>query len=99
MPCIENMDVAFMERLETSGSGLSFDVTALDRAFAYPTLIVTGRQDNVIGYLDAWSILEAYPRATFAVLDRAGHFLGLLERSDLFSNLVCDWLDRVSQET
>jgi pimeloyl-ACP methyl ester carboxylesterase len=99
LPCIENMDVEFMERLEKSGSGLSFDVTTLDRSFEYPTLIVTGRQDNVIGYRDAWSTLEAYPRATFAVLDRAGHFLGLAEQRDLFSTLVCDWLDRVGEAT
>jgi len=43
--------------------------------FLAPTLILTGRQDNICGYRDAWEVLELYPRATFAVLDRAGHIL------------------------
>jgi pimeloyl-ACP methyl ester carboxylesterase len=98
-PSLETMDVEFMERLEKSGSGLSIDVADLDRSFEYPTLIVTGRQDNVIGYVDAWSILEAYPRATFAVLDRAGHFLGLSEQRELFVALVADWLERAGEST
>ena len=36
-----------------------------------PTLVIAGRQDVTAGYRDAWHILESYPRATFAVLDRA----------------------------
>jgi pimeloyl-ACP methyl ester carboxylesterase len=59
-----------------------------------PTLIVTGRQDTTAGYADAWSILDDYPRATFAVLDQEDHVLpgrGL----ELYRALVTDWLDRV----
>jgi pimeloyl-ACP methyl ester carboxylesterase len=64
--------------------------------FPAPTLFVTGRQDNICGYRDAWELLELYPRATFAVLDRAGHLLrGEQER--LFSALVDEWLDRVEE--
>jgi pimeloyl-ACP methyl ester carboxylesterase len=74
----------------------SFDVDALPEPFPSPTLIVTGRQDFVTGYLDAWGILEDYPRATFAVLDRAGHMLAG-EQPDLFRALVGEWLDRVEE--
>jgi hypothetical protein len=38
-----------------------------------PTLIIGGRQDARVGYDDAISVLPQYPRATVAVLDRAGH--------------------------
>jgi pimeloyl-ACP methyl ester carboxylesterase len=47
----------------------------LDSPFESPTLIITGRQDRVTGYQDAWDLIENIPRATFAVLDRASHFL------------------------
>jgi pimeloyl-ACP methyl ester carboxylesterase len=44
-------------------------------AYANPTLILAGRQDATVGYAGSWRLLEHYPRATFAVLDRAGHGL------------------------
>jgi len=74
----------------------SFDVDALPAPFPAPTLILTGRQDAVVGYRDAWEILENYPRGTFAVLDRAGHFASV-EQDALFRALVGEWLDRVDE--
>jgi len=64
--------------------------------FEKPALVVVGRQDSVTGYRDAWSLVEHYPRATFAVLDRAGHALHIEQRG-LFETLVGDWLDRVEE--
>jgi pimeloyl-ACP methyl ester carboxylesterase len=64
--------------------------------FGQPTLHLTARQDDVVGYSDAWSRLDHYPRATFAVLDAAGHNV-LLEQLGLCSALVGDWLERVRQ--
>ena len=61
-----------------------------------PTLILAGRQDAMVGYRDAWKILENYPRGTFAVLDRAGHNLQI-EQETLFNALVNEWLDRVEE--
>lgn len=59
-----------------------------------PTLIVTGRQDSAVGYARAWKMLGHYPRATFAVLDGAGHALPH-EQPELLRALVSEWLDRV----
>ncbi len=73
----------------------SFDVDALDRPFDKPTLIVTGRQDSSVGYADAWRLLDVYPRATFVIFDRAGHFLE--EKKSLLMPLVNEWLDRVEE--
>jgi pimeloyl-ACP methyl ester carboxylesterase len=64
--------------------------------FERPALIIAGRQDSVTGYRDAWGLLEHYPRASFAVLDGAGHSLHL-EQSGLFEALVGEWLDRVEE--
>ena len=65
-------------------------------AYAKPTLILAGRQDATVGYAGAWRLLEHYPRATFAVLDRAGHGL-LHEQVGLVSALLAEWLDRVDE--
>jgi pimeloyl-ACP methyl ester carboxylesterase len=61
-----------------------------------PTLLVTGRQDSAVGYAQAWTLLEQYPRATFAVLDAAGHALPH-EQPQLLRALVTEWLDRVAE--
>jgi pimeloyl-ACP methyl ester carboxylesterase len=74
----------------------SFDVDAISEPFGAPTLIVAGRQDSNVGYRQAWEILETYPRATFVVLDRAGHLLEL-EQEQVLAALVREWLDRVEE--
>jgi pimeloyl-ACP methyl ester carboxylesterase len=74
----------------------SVNVDALHEPFEKPTLIVMGRQDSYVGYRDSWAILEIYPHATFAILDRAGHFIGRPhEQRILFIALINEWLDRV----
>jgi pimeloyl-ACP methyl ester carboxylesterase len=65
--------------------------------YPHPTLLVTGRQDSSVGYARAWELLEQYPRATFAVLDRAGHALPH-EQPELLRALVTEWLDRVREQ-
>jgi pimeloyl-ACP methyl ester carboxylesterase len=97
-PASETGDQAFQAKIREhpENYAFSFDVDALPKPFPAPTLIVTGRQDSDVGYRDAWEILENYPRGTFVVLDRSGHFLGI-EQEDLFHTLVCEWLDRVEE--
>lgn len=89
-------DEDFLTRLQTHGYPFSFDVDAASAPFEKPTLILVGRQDGIVGYRDAWEILENYPRGTFAVLDRAGHNLQI-EQETLFNALVNEWLDRVEE--
>jgi pimeloyl-ACP methyl ester carboxylesterase len=98
MPAIQVADMEFLTKIRPNPEnyGFSFDVDAHSEPFTAPTLIVTGRQDSSVGYHDAWTILENYPRATFVVLDRAGHGL-YVEQEDLFNALVNDWLDRVEE--
>lgn len=66
--------------------------------FTRPALILTGRQDASVGYADQFALLPHYPRATFAVLDVAGHNLQF-EQPALFDTLMLDWLDRVAAES
>ncbi|MET1073644.1 MAG: alpha/beta hydrolase [Umezawaea sp.] len=64
--------------------------------FTRPTLIVVGRQDAVVGHVDQYALLPHYPRASFAVLDVAGHNLQF-ERPELVGALVADWIGRVAR--
>ncbi|MCL4250736.1 MAG: alpha/beta hydrolase [Anaerolineae bacterium] len=93
IPALAAADQDFVQRLD-SVPGFAFDVDALDEPVSAPALIVAGRQDSVCGYREAWSILDNYPRGTFAVLDCAGHML-TREQKTLFDALASEWLDRV----
>lgn len=63
--------------------------------FDKPSCILVGRQDNSVycHYSQAYELVEKFPRATFAVLDGAGHILQI-DREPLFRQLVIDWVDR-----
>jgi pimeloyl-ACP methyl ester carboxylesterase len=89
-------DEAFVEKIRYGQYGYSFDVDNLLQPFSKPVVILTGRQDHVAGYRNAWRILENYPRGTFAVLDRAGHNVHI-EQNKLFEALIGEWLDRVEE--
>jgi pimeloyl-ACP methyl ester carboxylesterase len=91
-------DAAFCDaiRPDPKRYDLSFDVDDLPQPFMGPSLILAGRQDTNVGYRDAWSIVEGYPRATFVILDRYGHS-PTLQNAELFRMLVRDWLDRVEE--
>jgi pimeloyl-ACP methyl ester carboxylesterase len=94
-PAVAIADHAFLKRLRAHYA-FSFEVNALPVPFAAPALILTGRHDNWEGYREAYALLDAFPRATFAVLDRAGHALAV-EQKSLFRALVSEWLDRVEE--
>lgn len=94
---VQIADHPFNDQLEESAP-FSFNVDTLPIPFAAPTLIMTARQDFLCGYHDAWDLLANYPRATYAVLDRAGHFLNI-EQDALCHTLMREWLDRVREDT
>jgi len=76
---------------------ISFNVDALEKPYMKPTLMLAGRQDSIVGYRGLWQIIEMYPRASFILLDRAGHDLQI-EQDVLFTEAVKDWLIRVVAE-
>ncbi len=96
LPGLRLADTEFLESLRSSGYGFSFDIEKHDRRFDKPALMLLGRQDSGVGYKDAWDILDNYPRATFAVLDRAGHCLES-EQHEIFNCMVSEWLHRVEE--
>jgi pimeloyl-ACP methyl ester carboxylesterase len=94
-PASVNADREFLKRL-VKNYAFSFNVDSLTQPFPAPTLILTGRFDHWCGYREAYKLLDNYPRATFAVLDRAGHALAT-EQKSLFQALTSEWLDRVEE--
>jgi pimeloyl-ACP methyl ester carboxylesterase len=94
-PAFEVADHAFLEKMRGSRN-FTFDIDMLPEPFDKPALFLLGRQDATTGYAEAWKILEDYPRATFVVLDRAGHGLGA-EQKQLFESLTNEWLNRVEE--
>lgn len=94
-PGVQMADRAFIERV-AEHDAFSFDVTAFAEPFSAPTLVLAGHQDSLVGFADAVALLEHLPRATLAVLDRAGHAVAE-EQKPLFRGLVGEWLDRVEE--
>jgi pimeloyl-ACP methyl ester carboxylesterase len=93
-PGVALADQAALERI--AGRWQLATVPEHGPAYANPTLILAGRQDATVGYVGSWRLLEHYPRATFAVLDRAGHGLPH-EQVGLLGALLEEWLDRVGE--
>jgi len=48
----------------------------------------------VVGCRNHWQLLENYQRASFVILDKAGHNLQI-EQDILFNELFKEWLERV----
>jgi pimeloyl-ACP methyl ester carboxylesterase len=97
MPAYRAADRAFLERLEARYLFTQPPATE-PCVHAGPSLILTGRQDATVGFRAAWNLLAEFPRATYAVLDLAGHHLGRIEQPELFRHLVAEWLDRLERE-
>lgn len=88
-------DLTFLGRIQGDASTYALRDDPAAR-FEGPTLIVTGRQDTTTGYADTWSILDDYPRATYAVLDQEDHFLPVRAHA-VYQALVAEWLDRMEE--
>lgn len=94
-PGVSAADDEAMERLENRYV-LPEVPEEVARPYAGPTLIVTGRQDHVVGFHDQFQLAtQSYPAATYAVLDGAGHNVHL-DRFEESSALLRQWAARVA---
>lgn len=94
-PGIVAADEAAMDRIAKQYLFAEEPEVAWPDAFTLPSLFIAGRQDHVVGYRDAWAHIEHYPRATYAMLDAAGHNVHL-EQPAVTAALVTEWLARVA---
>jgi pimeloyl-ACP methyl ester carboxylesterase len=93
VPGVKRGDKPFLDKFFATGYPLSWGVDDVVKPYEFPTLIITGKFDDSVGYRDAWSILENFSRGSFVVLDEAGHMLPI-EKEELFVGLVDEWIGR-----
>ncbi|MDQ0268248.1 alpha/beta fold hydrolase [Cytobacillus purgationiresistens] len=86
-------DPMFLAKVQ-QGYGFSFSLEGV--GCDKPSIFLLGKQDSVVGYKDAFELLDHFPRATFAVLNRAGHNLQI-EQAGLFHSHISEWIDRVEE--
>ena len=67
----------------------SFDVDERIKNIKYdkPVLFIAGRQDACVGYEDLWKISLDYDKASFILLNNAGHNLQI-EQEEIFTNIL-----------
>ena len=87
-------NASFLRYLMFKGYDFSPDVDKFEKPFEKPTTFIMGRQDNVVGFKDAFRILDNFPGASFIVLDGAGHNVQI-EQDKIFNEIVAEWIDRV----
>lgn len=62
-----------------------------------PSLLLTARQDSVVGYTDQMRLIAHYSRMALVVADRAGHNVHI-DRPELVRGALADWVDRMERE-
>lgn len=97
LPGLKIANYSFLENSLGQHVPYSSNVDLIEEPYTQPTLMIMGRQDSAVGYCDHWQLIENYARASFVVLDKAGHNLQI-EQSALFNELVKEWLNRVIEE-
>jgi pimeloyl-ACP methyl ester carboxylesterase len=63
-----------------------------DPSFERPACFFLGRQDSSVGWRDALRLAGRYPRASFHILDAAGHN-AQIERPEAFAAAFSAWLE------
>lgn len=94
-PGIAAHDEEFAARLLTDYDPSTPPESSFGR-FDKPALVITGRQDDSVGYRDQFELLDAYPQMTYAALDGARHNVHL-DQPAITRALFLDWLDRMAQ--
>lgn len=88
----KSVDKDFTEKYERDGYGFSFESELRRIEFNKPLYVITGRQDNCVGYKDCKALLAHLPQTVFRCLDHAGHNLQL-DQKDAFNQFFSEWLE------
>jgi len=96
LPGIKAANTEYLMKLRGLGFAFSYDLNNVRMFFQKPSLIITGRQDHIVGCLDALDLLDFFPKTDFVLLDSAGHNLQF-EQEEAFNFLVNHWLDRIEK--
>jgi pimeloyl-ACP methyl ester carboxylesterase len=92
VPVLGRFDAEGLERM--SGDWKLDPSPEAGPPYEKPTVILTGRRDNFVGYRGQWQLMDHYPRATFATIEPAGHALPH-EHPSIVEAILAAWLDEV----
>lgn len=93
LPGIRAFDREAYARLE-SRYWLKIDPEKAFVSFAGPTLMVCGRQDQIVGFEDQKAVLWHYPNAQYEVVDNAGHNV-YVDCPERVGALLRDWSQKL----
>ena len=79
------------DRLRRADPRLRPDEGAFDPVFEGPACFFLGRQDRSVGWRDALRLADRYPRASYCIVDGAGHN-AQIERPAEFARAFESWL-------
>ena len=97
LPGLKIANYDFLEHTLRGDKAFSFEVDKVEIPYEQPALFFMGRQDCAVGYRDQWRIIENFTRASFAIMDKAGHN-AQIEQDVVFTALVKEWLERAKAE-
>lgn len=98
MPAYRVADYEFLARFNEHYL-LPPELREASETFKQPSLIALGHQDSTVGFARQLCLMGEFPRATFAVVDFAGHYLGRIERPHVYNALIADWIERMDLES
>ena len=78
--------------IRSSGDLLRGDVTALLPKITAPTLLIWGRQDNLVPLITGEAMQKGIAGSQFQVIEHAGHVL-MWDKPDIFNRTVLDFLN------
>ncbi|SBW22277.1 hypothetical protein FDG2_2407 [Candidatus Protofrankia californiensis] len=96
LPGLKAYDRRFGEALRGAFVPACADEFEKDR-FDRPALLVTSRQDTVVGWLDQQRLLTDYSRLESVLLDSSGHNPHV-DRPAMFEQCFREWLRRVEEQ-
>lgn len=87
----------FMDNYKKHGYSFKEDIDQSETLFTAKTVFVCGREDIVVGYMDAVRLSSKYQYCDVHILSGAGHFLER-EKQEKFELLFTDWLTKINSE-
>jgi len=94
LPAYKIVDTQFTEKYRKKGYALSSEAKFCELQFAKPITVLVGRQDESVGYEDAWDRLKHLPKLTYTALNGVGHLMQI-ENPEAFNFLLKDWLGKI----
>lgn len=96
LPGLLRADKMFVNDYQSNGYALSFEADFNQNNYDRSVTFLTGKQDDCVGYRDAFELADSFSHATFLTIDNAGHNLQI-EQPELFQDEFKRWLARVEK--